>query len=62
MHYSGELHVPDNNEWVSDEPTVSSVGPQGTFVLLHCTASHPANAVYLAHLHSTIAKMGLGTC
>jgi hypothetical protein len=62
MHYSRELHVPDNNEEGSDEPTVSSVGPQGTSASLHCAASHPANAVYLAHLHSTIAKMGPGTC
>jgi len=56
------MYVPDNNERVSDEPTVSSVGPQGTSASLHCTASHPANAVYLVHLHLTIAKMGLGTC
>jgi len=56
------MYLPDNNEQVSDGPTVSSVGPQGTSASLHCTAFHPANAVYLVHLHLTIAKMELGTC
>ena len=62
MQCSRGYHIPDNNEQVSDEPTLSSVGPQGIFASLHCTASHPANAVYLVHLHSTTVGMELGTC